>query len=123
MASKIRKSAKRRKVMGVALGATALTNAAAGFISLEGASAQAQSWIRMCVRDDQYRNSGATNSDVYVLNPSVASTPATSGCRASYLNANIPTNWNLVVGAQGPTGPTGPTGATGAKGATGATGP
>src|SRR4051812_15595012 len=125
MSFKIQKSTRRRKVIGAALGATALTNAAAGFISVGDAHAVDQSWIRLCMRTDGYRSNGATNSDIYVLGLNQLS-PATTGCRSGYVNMNTPTNWSLFVGAQGPAGPTGPTGPAGpagAKGATGATGP
>ena len=62
MRHKVRKSATRRKVMGAALGATALANSAVGMFGLGTAEAATQAWIQMCIRNGPYRTGGASNT-------------------------------------------------------------
>ena len=108
MRHKVTKSTTRRRVMGAALGASALANGAVGMLALPAADAATQTWTRLCIRNGGLKTGGADNaSDVYVIGVQSA-TPATTGCAGGYINVNIPNDWTLFAGAQGPQGAQGP---------------
>src|SRR4051794_25333707 len=105
MKHKVRKSTSRKKVISVALSATALANAGAGMLGLDAADAATQSWINMCVQYSVYLGIAQT-SDVYVVNPA-GPTRLRTGCRTVFVNAISPPDWWLI-GGQGPRGALGP---------------
>src|SRR4051812_20033812 len=119
MAHKVRKSTvtRKRKVLALTMGATALANTVGGYFAIGTAEAHegtgGTDWIHLCIRDGGYRNTNATSSDVYVAGSADISA---NNCRSGYLAAHIPVNWSSISGAQGATGATGAQGAKGAQG-------